>query len=243
MTAMNLVVLLALGGAFAAMGLFSLGVALARERPPIRPTPSSMSAVGACIAMGVLSVLVGAHDLREALAARPRATPSRAPAGGQSPTCTAEDDECFQLWNGCEPVQTAVTVTHVDGDIDSDVDPDLTAAVVKGLREVGIEADFAGHGARLSVDVRVFPSPVGVTEAVFIINSGFWKEMRDPDGRNGWALTWPPARPRSFVAPWKTPIGDGGFVSDLVSLEAAGFALKFLEVNGPACETRRGDEL
>lgn len=70
MTAMNLVVLLAFGGAFAAMGLFSLGVALARERPPIRPTPASISVVGACIAMGVLSVLVGTHGLREALDAR-----------------------------------------------------------------------------------------------------------------------------------------------------------------------------
>ena len=63
---MRLVALLAGGGAMAAMGLIFLGLALARERPAVRPTPSSISAAGVCIALGLLCVLVGASEMRTA---------------------------------------------------------------------------------------------------------------------------------------------------------------------------------
>ena len=63
---MRLVALLASGGAMAAMGLISLGLALARGRPAARPAPPNMSAAGVCIALGLLCVLIGASEMRTA---------------------------------------------------------------------------------------------------------------------------------------------------------------------------------
>ena len=58
---MSLVALLAGGGA-----MIFLGLVLARERPAVQPTPSSMSAAGACVALGLLGVLIGASEMRTA---------------------------------------------------------------------------------------------------------------------------------------------------------------------------------
>ena len=164
-----------------------------------------------------------------------------APAGGQFPPCTAEDEKCFALWNSCMPIAVAATAWEQGTDdeaMENEVSAAISRFVVGRLQASGITT--------VETSPEVLAVSTELAGTVYSVDIDFWKSgLRDPrlsDDRSGLASTWPRGGGQGFIGPtnWEDESGASTALI-LLTVQALvdGFINEYLEVNAPACAALR----
>lgn len=146
------------------------------------------------------------------------------PLEGLGRECLADDSECFELFNRCEPIAVAVGVS--DNEIRL-TEERVRTAIESRLRAARLYDLNVGPYLLVTVDLvaEEFPSEMNI----FTVSAEFRKWMLDElTGHTMLSGRW---EVQNFGQ-----TDDAGFILQIISEQMDRFINDYLRVNGPACD-------